>query len=167
MVDHILKVCGQASIVNFIAENYEHEANGPPAHKRDGAVLYLAPASELGVEMKTRQVFKSGRVGLTLKKVREGAQVFIMKSYRFFLYPNLMKKGKVYAICALHHVYGFDEAKIQQLTGSPRNTVSNYVADFQRGKKGSADSFVGKNLSSADLCKLNGAVSQYIPKEKH
>jgi hypothetical protein len=43
--------------------------------------------------MPNRTVRASPRVGLTLKKVREDAETFIMKAYRYFIYPELMKKG--------------------------------------------------------------------------
>lgn len=43
--------------------------------------------------MPNRAVRASPRVGLTLKKVREDAETFIMKAYRYFIYPELMKKG--------------------------------------------------------------------------
>jgi len=45
------------------------------------------------VTMPNRAVRASPRVGLTLKKVREDAETFIMKAYRYFIYPELMKKG--------------------------------------------------------------------------
>jgi hypothetical protein len=48
-------------------------------------------------------VHASPRVGLTLKKVREDGETFIMKAYRYFIYPNLMKKGS----CSFHSLPSF------------------------------------------------------------
>lgn len=84
-----------------------------------------------------------------------------MKAYRYFIYPQLMKKGKTYMICALHFVDGLDVAAIQKVSKTGKATIENYLRDFETGKakNGNVESFRNLNLNAAQLCQLYGAVS--------
>jgi len=173
VVDRVLSVCGADSIIKFVASNFPEHTDSPPAHYVAGRQLYLAPISAVvsspsvkyeTVTMPNRAVRASPRVGLTLKKVREDAETFIMKAYRYFIYPELMKKGKVYMICALYFDAGMDVAEIQRVSQTGKATIDNYVRDFESGKskKGDVTSFRNLNLNTAQLCQLYGAVSTLV-----
>jgi hypothetical protein len=103
-------------------------------------------------------VYRSSRVGLSLKKAhgKPDAPRFVARPYRFLTEPRDIAKGKVHLVLALHRGGETAEA-IAQLTGTPRKTVEWYIKDFEAGKS-AADfaGYIGKDLSTAELCRLLG-----------
>jgi hypothetical protein len=59
-----------------------------------GGVFYLARGLSLVLLLRPSDPFAA--LSLVLSAVREDAETFIMKAYRYFIYPELMKKG----VCA-------------------------------------------------------------------
>jgi hypothetical protein len=103
-------------------------------------------------------VYRSSRVGLSLKKAagKPDAPKFVARPYRFLTEPRAISKGKVHLVLALHRKGEKPEA-IAELTGTPRKTVDRYVADFEAGRKvANFDAYIGKELSTSELCRMLG-----------
>ncbi len=119
-----------------------------------GNPLFIREAD--GLEQ--RSLYRSGRIGLTLKRSggKKEMQQFVLKPYRYVSQPKKIAKGKPLLVLALH-AQGKSIDEIQTITGCGRGTVERYVADFKAGQT-HADftPFVGKDLSPAELCRLNG-----------
>jgi hypothetical protein len=103
-------------------------------------------------------VYRCGRVGLSLKKTASDRDMprYVMRPYRYLTEPKRIKKGKIYLILSLH-AQGKTPAEIQQLTGSPANTVARYIKDFEAGRiEADFTPYFGIDLGPAELSKLHG-----------
>jgi len=153
-VDHILKLTSNATIVDLVGKLLENSVSKSPSP------LHLAfPASPLV----TAAVYKSPRVGLTLKKSdsKEERLYFLMKHYRYFTNPTL-KKGKHFILPALH-LTGKSAAAIAQLTGTRVDTVHKFVDTFNSGKGAKVEPFFGMDLQPEDFARLYGALHEKPP----
>jgi hypothetical protein len=107
---------------------------------------------------RTAQVYTSSRVGLSLKKAKgkPDAPKFVARPYRFLTEPEAISKGRPHLILALYRA-GFNANSIFAATGVARKTIERYIADFDAGKVvENFDGYIGKDLSTADLCKMLG-----------
>lgn len=107
---------------------------------------------------RTATVYATSRVGLSLKKAKDkpDAVRFVGRPYRFLTEPSIISKGKAHLVLALHRAGHTPEA-IRELTGMPRKTIDRYIADFALGAPAkNFDAYFGRNLSTAELCKLLG-----------
>jgi hypothetical protein len=107
-----------------------------------------------------RPLFRSARVGLSLKKAKAATAGemprFIMKTYRYLSEPRRTAKGKTYLVLALHAL-GKTPEEIADLTGCTRSAIQRYVADYEAGQKEKDfSSYFGVDLSPKDLCRLHG-----------
>jgi hypothetical protein len=107
-----------------------------------------------------RPLFRSARVGLSLKKARAGSAGemprYIMKTYRYLSEPRRTAKGKTYLVLALHAL-GKTAEEIADLTGCTRSAIQRYVADYEAGRQEKDfSSYFGAELSPKDLCRLHG-----------
>jgi 3-methyladenine DNA glycosylase Mpg len=123
------------------------------------------------------KIYTSSRVGLTLKKSDHALerQTYIMKPYRYFIVPQLMKKGKANMICTqfyLDYMKGKESAdktvkvtdsikkKLNQTFSVSVSSVDTYLKDFMNGRKlKNADKFKGQTLTTVLLCELAGYCS--------
>jgi len=109
-------------------------------------------------EGEPKQLFRSARVGLTLKRSRppSDAPGYVMRPYRYLTEPRRISKGKLLLVLALHG-QGTAADDIRELTGCPRLTVRRYIADFEEGRR-EADftPYFGAELKPRDLCKMYG-----------
>jgi hypothetical protein len=109
-------------------------------------------------EITPRPIYRSGRVGLSLKRSRKSPDPpwFILRRYRYLTEPARIRKGKLQLILALH-ARGRTTDEIRQITGATRSTVERYIADFEEGKR-AADfgPYYGIELSPAALSRLHG-----------
>lgn len=150
-VDHLLertKASGVAVLDGMIAKRSIWDAASP---------LHIAEATS----PRAATLFRTARVGLSLKKAKGKADAakFVMRPYRFITEPRRISKGKVHLVIALHQ-RGETADAIHQLTGCPKKTIARYVADYESGKAVSGfDGYIGKDLGTADLCKLHGTWS--------
>src|SRR5262249_18636471 len=104
-----------------------------------------------------RPVYRSARVGLSLKKVPASTSNlgYLLRSYRFLTEPSRTAKGKIYLVLALHQE-GKSVEEIQDLTGCPPATVRRYIDHFAEGKKEKDLSvFGGIDLGPKELCRLH------------
>jgi hypothetical protein len=109
-------------------------------------------------EPRDAAVYQTSRVGLSLKRAKgiPDAPRFVGKPYRFLTEPRAIAKGKVHLVLSLHRRGQTAEA-IAATTGTPRRTADRYVADFAAGKSvTNFDPYIGKDLSTAELCKMLG-----------
>ncbi|QJW97555.1 hypothetical protein [Frigoriglobus tundricola] len=107
---------------------------------------------------RTAQVYQCSRVGLSLKKAKGKADAprFVARPYRFMTEPAGISKGKPHLVLALHRV-GHTAEEIRAIIGMPKKTIDRYIADFTAGGQAETfDAYIGKDLSTADLCKLLG-----------
>lgn len=147
-VDHILKRTGAASVAELdrvIAGRPWWDARSPLAVQE-------------AEEPRSAGVVTTARVGLSLRRSRgrPDAPRFVMRPYRYLTEPRRITKGKPQTVLALH-VTGKDVTTIQALTGVQRRVIDKYVADFAVGEcEPGFDVYLGKELSTADLCKLIG-----------
>jgi hypothetical protein len=103
-------------------------------------------------------VYQTSRVGLSLKKAKgkPDAPRFVGRPYRFLTEPSNISKGKAHLVLALHRT-GHKADAIHELIGMPKKTIDRYIADFALGNPvENFDSYIGKDLSTAELCKLLG-----------
>jgi hypothetical protein len=105
-----------------------------------------------------RPIFRSARIGLSLKKagVSSAMPSFILRPYRYLTEPRRIAKGKPLLVLSLH-AQGMDPDAIHRLTGCPRQSVCRYIADCEAGRQ-AADfaPYFGRDLSPGDLCRLHG-----------
>lgn len=115
-------------------------------------------AIRLSATPRTAPVYQTARIGLTLKRSRgkPEAPKFVMRPYRFLTEPRRIGKGKPQLVLALHQ-RGLSTQEIHDICGAPKRTIEKYVKDFEAGKQEAGFAgYVGKDLSTAELCKLIG-----------
>jgi hypothetical protein len=145
-VDYLIEKTKSKSVADLdsaIAGRVAWDADNP---------LYLHPASA------DRTLYRSGRVGLSLKKAKPASEMprYLLRAYRYLSEPRRTSKGKAYLVLALH-VQGMAPAAIQQITGCTKQALQRYLADFEEGRQNSDfEAFFGKDLSPKDLCRLHG-----------
>jgi hypothetical protein len=146
-VDHLLDSTGAetvAALDKAIAERPMWESSSP---------LSLRPVADRGADL-----YQSGRVGLTLKKLKTSPEPprYILRNYRYLTEPRRVSKGKIYLALALHAA-GQDPATIRETTNVPKASLERYLADFEEGRQ-SPDfgPFFGIDLGPRDLCRLHG-----------
>lgn len=107
------------------------------------------------------EVHSSSRVGLSLKSASSDGshRDFILRPYRFLTRPREVKKGRVNHVLALHHA-GLTPDRIQRITGSPRKTVTEYVAWAQHGTGEPVDDATFSPSRARDLCNLYHVLQQ-------
>jgi len=124
VVDHILATAGAKDIVSLTKqETYSWDVESDKS-----SILCLKRDSSLD-----RKVLStSGRVGLVLRT--DNHSVFVMRPYRFMVFPLLVRKGRPHLILEL-----FDQGKTNEeivtLTGATKSSVSNYIESFNESKK--------------------------------
>lgn len=147
-VDHMLERTGCATVAALdgaIDAREVWDASSP---------LHLAPAAE----PRAATVYACSRVGLSLKKMggQPDAPRFVGRPYRFLSEPAAISKGRPHLILALHRT-GHAPDAIRAITGVARKTIDRYTADYAAGARaGSFDAYIGKDLSTPDLCRMLG-----------
>jgi hypothetical protein len=128
--------------------------------------LEIAPA------LPQKSLFCSGRVGLSLKRAKpsptpkisnpqspirlDGLPWYILQPYRYLTEPQKISKGKPYLILALH-ARGASCAEIHSTTGSSKQSIQKYIADFEAGQQEQDFSlYSGIDLDTQKLCQLYG-----------
>jgi hypothetical protein len=149
-VDHLLEKTGHRQVAAL------DDAIGGRLAWDSNNVLFLDDAPAAG----RRPLFRSARVGLSLKKARASAPGemprYIMKLYRYLSEPRRTAKGKTYLALALHG-QGKSVDEIYQLTGCTRQAIQRYIEDYEAGRaETDFKSYFGADLSPKDLCRLHG-----------
>ena len=102
-----------------------------------------------------KTIYSGPRVGLTLKKPHKLREEYIMKNYRFIIFPNAIKKFKSGIIINLHHKK-YNVSDIERITGTKYVYIEKYINYAKEGKLKNIKEFHKKKLSSMELCMLQG-----------
>ncbi|CAJ0829038.1 8558_t:CDS:1 [Entrophospora sp. SA101] len=111
-------------------------------------------------------VYNSPRVGLTLSNTNPSPNLrlnFLLKPYRFFIKPHLIKKGKAQLIIGLYDRYQ-DINKVAEISGTSRSIVENYLKEFKLDSD-NIDEFLGKKgkgSNGMEYCKMAGVVRNWL-----
>jgi hypothetical protein len=100
-VDHILRLTKQPNITSFVEENKISavlETNQDPNEK----ALYVKCSEDA---MKTLDILKCARVGITMKKYEKDRELFFGRHYRYLSRPGKISKGKHCIMCCFLHQY--------------------------------------------------------------
>jgi hypothetical protein len=147
-VDHLLSRTGSGTVAAL-----DRSVGERPAWDADSLLRLAEAGQEPG-----RRVFRSGRVGLSLKRAGTSPEMprFVLRPYRYLTEPRRIGKGKPLLVLALHAA-GTDPETIRRLTGCPRQAVRRYVEDFEAGRR-LADlvAYHGLDLKPQDLCRMHG-----------
>jgi hypothetical protein len=150
-VEHLLARIGHADVSSLAAAIGERSIDAADS-----------PLCLRAVPDRAASLCWTARVGLTLKRVAEHPEMldYIARPYRALTEPRAIKKGRVHLIIALHQS-GEQPVAIAASTGTPRRTVDEYLAAYQRGLElDSTASLHGRSLSAIDLCLLHGALQR-------
>jgi len=158
VVDHILAKCNASSIPDFLKAVFGPSSTQkkPPADQVEGSLLYLTPDDQGTLE--SLKVYPGPRVGLSLKKVRDGIDVFVMKHHRFLTRPAKITKGKMHLALSLHQRFGMTGEEVAQVMKTAKATIKNYLEYMEHGRDMEVSSFYGSALSTTSICQLYGAL---------
>ena len=107
---------------------------------------------------KADELYRSARVGLTLKKGkgRDDMALYVMRPYRYVVEPTRISKGKPHLVLGLHQ-RGTDAETIQKLTGCPKKSVTQYIAEFEAGQsEADFSAYIGADVNTKTLCRMHG-----------
>jgi hypothetical protein len=150
-VDHLLSRTGRASVAEL------DETIGTRLIWDEGSPLVVRESEA----PRAATVYRTARVGLSLKwgRGRPEAARYVVRPYRFLTEPRAIGKGRPQLVLALHE-QGRPADAIHALTGVPRRAIDRYVAEYAVGKcEPGFDAYFGKDLSTAELCRLIGTWS--------
>eukprot|EP01080_Neovahlkampfia_damariscottae_P009453 gene9453-1659_t len=107
------------------------------------------------------KVHKSARVGLTLKQKdhKEKRLEYLLKFYRFFSFPQDIKKGKNYMVIAAYHL-GDSVSDIVKTFRAQKKSVENFIELYKKG--GDVEKYFGAKLTNDDLAILHGALKEHL-----
>lgn len=148
LVNHLLTVTGTEGIAALDAA-----INGRLAWDASSPLRLEAVATD-----DPRRVFRSARVGLSLKRARGNTEMprFILRPYRYLTEPRRTAKGKLLLVLALY-TEGLDVDTIHQLTGCPRRSIVRYLQEFEVGRQEvNFEPYFGVELEPSALCRLYG-----------
>ena len=111
-----------------------------------------------------RELLRTARIGLSWKRRTELADEpnrhFLVRRYRYLSQPTRTAKGKLQTVLALL-ADGFSPEVIHKMTGSSVKVIQRYAADFVAGRRETnLARYYGRAWSSADFCRLHGALSR-------
>ena len=114
--------------------------------------LCLQPASGCG-----KEIYRTGRVGLTLKKssTQTVHAQYLLRRYRMLTEPRRVRKGRAHLIAALLED-GSSLDQVKELTGSPKRTIEKYAAWLKEGASLGLEEFRSASIGARELCQLHG-----------
>lgn len=190
-VDYILNHCSVSSIKELVDNKFNGELD---LEKNENVVCFKDRSYFDDSDLELNQLFNTGkeniiqcaRVGLTLKKlksiknrtIQEQYLDYLIRPYRYCLYPHENKKFKLALVCALFIKYSDQELiidKIAQELNVSNKCVQSYYKSYLVGvnkKKNLTDDsekgfsylkkrFFGKSLSISENCELYGYLSTH------
>jgi hypothetical protein len=145
-----------------------HTATVSELDQRIGNRIAWDTSSPLRLEQSTlgpaQPIFRSSRVGLTLKRPGKGMDPirYILRPYRYLTEPRRIRKGKLQLVLALD-VQGHDAESIRQLTGCPRQAIQRYLADYKVGRRErDFTPYLHKDLGPQSLARLHGTWQELV-----
>lgn len=149
-VEHLLTATGHPTVASLDEALRDHAIDDPRSP------LALRPASSPD----TRPIWRSARVGLTLKRAERfpAMEDYILRPYRFVRASRAIKKGRPQLVLALAR-RGHAPRRIAELTGTPRHTIESHLKAYAEGRRaGLPAKLRGRALSTRELCWLQGAL---------
>jgi TusA-related sulfurtransferase len=143
-VNHILSLNGTDNIPDFV-KGFDFNATAK-------SKLYIKPKED----MPKRELVKSARVGLAMKKKEESQTLYVMKPYRYISLPAKIKKGKIHMCLALH-IEGKTTQQIQKITGAKIDSINGWIKLFNQGAKKKVKDFLGVTLDNDQIAQTIGA----------
>lgn len=139
VVDHLRALAGAASIAEL--------DDGRDARDPRGR-LWLRPAP------RARDVLRTARVGLTLKRPGDERPRWLLAPHRLLTEPRRVAKGRVHTVVALHEA-GWSAREIRDATGAA--AVERWLERYARGLAGGDfEDYAGRALTAADYAALHG-----------
>ncbi|ORX59157.1 hypothetical protein BCR36DRAFT_317057, partial [Piromyces finnis] len=116
------------------------------------------------VKLPKETIYKIPRVGLAPHPENGKDQLqkefyYLMRNYRYIIYPNLVKKGKVQLIIGLY-LNHIKSNEIQNIVESKTAIIEKYLMDFEQGKNMKLEQLNIKKVD--DLCRLFGLISSQL-----
>lgn len=159
---------GPCNVVNYILnetkcktidELVNNKLSGNMSILNKQSILYLYTTRKLN-KMK---VYSGPRVGLTLKNMKniKNREKYIMKNYRYILYPSVTKKYKPTLALKLLYKNKYNMDNTMKELKITKNKLEKYIDSFKKGKKMNFKYFHKKKLNIEDLCKLQGLCRLY------
>jgi len=150
LVNDVLSLCEVKDIDELVGkENFSLHAD------HAGSLLYLEESNEL----KEAKLYESPRFGLNLKGKNEKGHTFIMRNYRYVIFPEKNKKGKPHIAVKLHND-GIPKANISKILKSTAKNVDGWIQAYEEGQTMETENFIGMKLSNSDVCKLYGCLNK-------
>lgn len=158
VVNKILEVNNKKSIQDFINDQkalggYDKLSDTLSALECNGLRIELTD-NETNNLIKL-DIYSGPRVGLTLKKLNKLREKYIMKNYRFLVHPDKIKKCRSGIVIKLLND-GLSELEISNHTNIKISYIFKYKVLAEEGTKKTFKDFHKKNLSTNDLCQLQG-----------
>eukprot|EP01137_Pigoraptor_chileana_P025635 Opistho-2@95390 len=144
-VDHMIKTAGVSKTGDLVGTRGLIDDTD--------AVVHIVP--DRGGVLSPARIHSSPRIGLTLKALRDPER-YIMRPYRFLIMPDRLKKGKQHLMLQMH-VAGASAGDVKTTCGVAQPVYARTIALFEEGKTMPFDSFIAKNLSPDDFCRMYGA----------
>jgi len=154
LVNHILSLTGAKDIDSLVKqEKFNWKVD-------QESVLYIRPSE--GLEKKS--LISCARFGLVLRT--DDHVPFFMKPYRFFCYPELVRKGRHHLVLELHD-NGKSKDEIFQITKCTKASLSNYIQFYEQSKekpKKPQDYYNNPKMNNEEFCKCYQVLRQECKK---
>ncbi|CAJ0753822.1 23606_t:CDS:2 [Entrophospora sp. SA101] len=176
IVDEILRLCGvdNLSIKEMVEVKWKGKSGISKYSTGVSSPYFIKSSSQSSMKHKRKSnnlkhkeiVYNSPRVGLTLSNTNPSPNLrlnFLLKPYRFFIKPHLIKKGKAQLIIGLYDRYQ-DINKVAEISGTSRSIVENYLKEFKLDSD-NIDEFLGKKgkgSNGMEYCKMAGVVRNWL-----
>ena len=110
-----------------------------------------------------KEVYRTARVGLTLKKSFLGSThaQFLLSRYRFLTEPHRLRKGRVHLIAAMV-ADGRSKEEIMQRTGAQLRTVEKYAGLIREGSNRDLEEFRNVSIGAREICLLHGVLDPEV-----
>ncbi|CAG8484578.1 hypothetical protein C2G38_2166252 [Gigaspora rosea] len=112
-------------------------------------------------------LYSSPRVGLTLSNTQPSPSCrlrYLLKPYRFFLFPHLLNKGKMQIVIGLYDQFK-DIGKVSEVSNISRSTVERCIQEMTSSmNNGNINDFIGKKgrgANGSDYCRMVGVVRKW------
>nr|CAG8508502.1 8205_t:CDS:2 [Entrophospora candida] len=164
IVDEILRLCGVDNL--SIKEMVEVKWMGKSGICKDFKNFNGMICEEKIRNFNKRAKYSTDVIGLTLSNTNPSPNLrlnFLLKPYRFFIKPHLIKKGKAQLIIGLYDRYQ-DINKVTEISGTSRSIVENYIKEFKLDSD-NIDEFLGKKgkgSNGMEYCKMAGVVRNWL-----
>jgi len=153
LVDHVLATTSFAKIDDLV-KTFDLSADNASNSKTHP--MFVGVTERQLDYLPKKDIVKSARVGLTLKRFLEGKEGYFGRRYRYMINSESIKKGKHYTIIGLHK-QGKTPDEIAKIAKSPKGTVEKYIASYEGGKKKKWRKYIDATLTAETTCEAIGA----------